>query len=187
MFIEIERYVKFITKHKLTQAQMLFLYLLHRKRYDLLKEYMSTFPSEDGTAIGKHSRDELLERGFIIKINERESATSYQIGNSFKSIFIDKFEAAKEIKELYPAFAINNGKTYPLVLVDVYEIANIYGERIGYEIAEHEEVKKDLKYGLDNNLIKCGVDKFIRSEFWKPLRALREQTAVIIETDENDM
>lgn len=185
--VEIERYIKFITKNNLTQSQFLFLYLLHRKRFDLIKEYRNVFPSEDGTVIGKVLRNDLLDRGFIIKLDENETAASYQIGAAFKAIFVDKFEAATEIKDLYPSFAISDGRKFPLTLVDVYEIASLYGERIGYEIAEHEEVKKDLQYGIEQGLVKCGLDKFIRSEFWKALRKLRLGVAVEVMSDENDM
>lgn len=185
--IEIERYIKFITKHNITQSQFLFLYLLQRKRYDLMKIYRDAFPSEDGTVIGKHLRDDLLTRGFIIKLDEHELATSYQIGQAFKAIFIDKFEAATELKDLYPAFAISDNKKFPLTLVDAYEIAPLYGERIGYELAEHEEVKKDLQYGIEQGLVKCKLDKFVKSEFWIPLRKLRMGTAVAVIADENDM
>lgn len=186
MFIEIERYIGFITKHKITQSQFLFLYLLQRKRYDLCKTYRDAFPSEDGTLIGKHLRDELLERGFIDKLDENEVMTSYRVADKFRTLFIDKFEAAKEIKDMYPSFATMDGKNYPLKLVDTYEIQNLYGERIGYEVAEHDEVKKDLAYGIDNNLIKFGLDKFIRSEFWHSLREMRKGTAVVVETTEID-
>lgn len=173
MIIEVERYVKFITNNKITQAQFLFLYLLYRKRYDLLKDYKNTFPSDDGTVIGKIARNDLLERKFIIKLDEEEKATSYAIGSEFKKIFVDAFEATDELKSKYPAFITNNGVNYPLTLVDTYQLANIYGQRIGYEIAEHEEVLKDLQYGIDNNLIKGKLELFVRSEFWKPLRELR--------------
>lgn len=185
--IEIERYIKFITKHNITQSQFLFLYLLQRKRYDLMKDYKAAFPSDDGTVIGKHLRDELLERGFIIKLDENENAASYQIGQAFKVLFIDKFEAATELKDLYPAFAVSDNKRFPLTLVDVYEIAPLYGERIGYELVEHEEIKKDLIYGIEQGLVKCKLDKFVRSEFWIPLRKLRLGTAVEVISDENDM
>lgn len=182
--IEIERYINFIVKNKLTQSQFVFLYLLQRKRYDLLKLYAEANPSTDGTAIGKVLRDDLLARGFIIKLDEREVANSYQIGQPFKLIFVDKFEAANELKELYPDFMISKGTRYPLTVVDVYELAPLYGERIGYEYAEHEEVKKDIAYAIDQNLISCKLENFVRSEFWKPLRKARLGTAVQVESDE---
>ena len=182
--IEIERYVKFIVKHKLTQPQFLFLYLLQRKRYDLLKMYGEAFPSDDGKVIGVISRNDLLERGFIIKLDEMENAASYTLGKAFKDIFIDKFEASEMLKDLYPAHGKYDGKIYPLTIIDTYELAPLYGERIGYEVAEHNEVMLDLQYGIENNLVKMKLENFVRSEYWKALRRLRLNTEVPIETDE---
>jgi hypothetical protein len=184
--METERYVNFITKHKITQSQFLFLYLLRKKRWDLMKKYKESFPSEDGTVIGKILRDDLLTRKFIIKLDDNETAASYQIGKEFKAIFVDAYEAAEELKEAYPAFAINNGRRFNLVLVDTYEIAPIYAERIGHELHEHTEVLEDLKYGIDQNLITCGLDKFIRTEFWKTLRKARKNIAISVESDETN-
>ena len=182
--METERYVNFITKHKITQSQFLFLYLLKKKRWDLLRKYKETFPSEDGTVIGRVLRDDLLNRKFIIKIDDNETAASYQIGKEFRAIFVDAYEAADELKEAYPTFSINNGRRFPLTLVDTFEIAGVYAERIGHEVAEHTEVLEDVKYGIEQNLITCGMDKFVRTEFWKVLRKARTNQATSVKSDE---
>ena len=184
MFIEIERYVKFITKHNLTQPQFLFLYLMYRKRFDLMREYMNTFPSDDGSFLGKINRNDLILRGFIIKVGEGESAADFTIGEDFKKIFIDRYEAGREVFEKYPPFMLSDGKRYPLTAMDTYEFSNLYAERIGYDQAEHEEVKKDLDYAIENNLISCKLETFVKSEQWRSFRKLRNVEPNTVVTSE---
>lgn len=180
MFIEIERYVKFITDNNLTQRQFLFLYLRYMDRFDLMKKYMEKFPTEDGKFLGGVELKDLIEREFIIKVEDTGKAKDYKIGDNFKKIFIDKHIAADQLLNAYPSFMVSDGKKMPLTLMDKYDLMNTYANRIAHSIEEHEEVLKDLKYGLDNDLIKFKIENFIRSEFWVHLRKLRLDTNVII-------
>lgn len=174
MFTNVERYVNFITKNKLTQAQFLMMYLLYRKRYESINKYKEAFPTDDNTMIGEGAKQELIKRGFIEKVNDEEKASSYQLTNRFLSIFLkDHFEAADQFWDKYPGFIKINGNPIPLTNMDKYRFANIYAERIDYSVDEHLEVMKDLDYGVENNLIRSNIEKFVMSEGWTKLRSLR--------------
>lgn len=186
MVIEIEDYVDFIVKNNLTQTQFLFLYLLHFERYDLMKKYMSKFPTEDGTFLGIGLREDLVNRNFIIKTSEEATASSYKIGEAFKDIFIDKIVAGNEFWDLYPIYVMSNGKRLPLNLMDKYDFYRLYGQRINYQRKEHEEVMKDLQYAIDNYLIFGKIETFVKSEQWQSIRKIRlDQPVITIEDVES--
>jgi len=184
MFIEIERYVDFIVKHSLSQRQMLFLYLIYLKRFDLMKKYLTAYPCEDGKFLSKIELEDLLSKGFVIKVDSNGNVNDYLLGNTFKSIFIDKHIATDELLNLYPPYMIDNGKKMPLTMWDKYELMNTYAQRIGHSVEEHEEILKDLQYAIDNNLIRYKIESFVRSEQWTHIRKLRLNTNVTILEDE---
>lgn len=175
MFTEIERYVNFIVDNKLSQRQNLFLYLVYVKRYDLMKKYLQAVPVPEGENkfLSKFELEDLIARGFIVRVGEGASVANYELGLGYKKIFIDANVAADELKNVYPAFMKISGANVPLTLMDSYELAALYSQRIGYEVAEHLEVIEDIKYGVEHELIKGKIETFVRSEQWKPIRKLR--------------
>lgn len=184
MFIEIERYVDFIVKHDLSQRQFLFLYLIYMKRFDLMKKYLEKYPCENGKFLSTFEMENLVMKGFLIKVDSKGNVNDYTLGETFKCIFIDKHIASAELLNEYPPFMIDNGKKMPLTLMDSFELMNTYAQRIGHSLDEHYEVMKDLKYAVDNNLIKYKIESFVRSEQWKQIRKLRLNTNVTVVEDE---
>lgn len=174
MFQDVEKYVDFIIKNKLTQAQFLYLYLLRRKSFDVIKKYKEAFPTPDGSMIGKDNRQDLINKGFIEKIGEGEMVSDYRITDKFNHLFLkNHFVAADEIWSLYPAFTRINGNNIPLLNMDKYAFSNMYAERIDYSVHEHLQVVQDIKFGRENNLIKSNIENFTRSESWSKIREIR--------------
>lgn len=176
MFTDIERYINFLEKNKLTQAQFMMCYLVYRKRYDLAKQFCSIYPTDDGTFIGQSAKEDLIRRNFIIKVDENggEYLSNYEVSTAFKKAICDKYEVGNQFWDLYPSIITIKGVNYPLTLMDKFDFRNIYLERIGYDLAEHQEVMKDIQYGKDHGLIKCGIEKFLRSENWNSIRKIRK-------------
>lgn len=176
MFQDVERYLDFIIKHKLTQSQFLMLYLLYRKKYDAISKYKEAFPSDDGSMIGEGLKQDLVERGFIQKVGEGTKADDYVITNKFTNLFFaDRHEAAKDFWANYPGFVNIQGANVPLTNMDKFAFANIYAERIDYSIDEHREVIKDLQFANTNNLIRSSIENFVRSQAWEKIRPIRLQ------------
>lgn len=178
--IDEDRYMSFLERNKLNQAQFLLLYLLYKKRYDLIERYKKMFPTPDNSAIGSISFDDLLNRKFITEVNNKgvtpDSAAAYELTDKFTNIFIDKFECAKELWELYPSFVLSDGKRFPLTLCDEDKFREDYAKKINFSREEHDEVIKDLKYAKDNNLIKGKIDTFVASRHWLAIRKERLMT-----------
>lgn len=163
-----ENYVSFLIEHNLTQEQFLLLILLKERRLDLIKLYKEKFQIEN-SLISKYFINDLIKKEFLVKINEQ-----LFVGEKFLEIFINDYQAALEIYELYPSFiTLNTGVQVPLKTMDINVFKEIYALKINNDLKEHFKVIEDLKYGIENNLITIGINKFITSEFWKSLRKLR--------------
>ncbi len=172
--IDLERYISFLEKNKLTSGQFLMLLLLYKKQYKLIDRYKIMFPTEDNSMLGKSMRDDLINRGFLDKVNPNDnSATNYTVSKKFSKIFCDEYEAGNQIWDLYPRIILSEGKDYPLKLWDKNEMRKIYYQRIRGNYEEHLEVLKDLEFAIENRLIKGKLENFIKSEAWTDIRKER--------------
>lgn len=166
-----EPYVKFMIKHRLTQTQFLLLHLIYKSRVDLIKEYKNAFPTEDGSMIPQYLVDDLINRNFMVK-----TTNGYKLGKKFVEAYANKHTITDEIYNIYPSFIISNGVNIPLTAMDRIEFANIYIGKINGSIDEHNEVLKDIKFAIKEDLITIGLTKFLQSEQWKAFRPLRKES-----------
>jgi len=164
-----KHYVKFLIDNNLTQGQYLLLTLLFEKEFALLKEFKIKFPCVEGSMIPKKQIDDLVTRAFLIK-----SPQGYKIGDKFKAVFVTGSKATEQIFALYPNFMLSEKNVdIPLTSMDMHLFEKLYVPKINGSIKEHEEVLKDLQYGIDHNLIKIGINKFVTSSYWLVFRDLR--------------
>ena len=169
--ILVDKYVNFIVDNKLNEKQFLVLVLLREERRDLILKYKEQFPTTDGTMIGIPLIQDLVNKGFLV-FKDRQ----YTLSDKFLELYVTPEVAVDEIYDIYPAFLESDrGVSIPLTSMDKSIFKEIYIPKIMGSIAEHREILKDLQYGISNNLIKVGINKFLTSEGWKPLRKLREQ------------
>lgn len=164
-----DSYLKFLTEHKITQGQFLLLYLVYKERNDLILQYKEAFPTEDGTMIGKYFIDDLFVKEFLYT----DSNGVVKIGKKFKEAFINKHRATEEIFDIYPTHFSKDGVSIPLTAMDRNIFANMYDLTIQSSFLEHEEVVKDIKFGKEKAMLNLGIDKFLKSHYWKILRELR--------------
>lgn len=180
--ILLEPYIKFLIEHDLTQDQFLLLELLYHNRIDLIRKYKKQFPTDDGTMISKYLISKLVDKEFLLVKNNQ-----YALGNKFIEIYVTPEIATNEIFNLYPPFIIkDNGVQVPLTSMDRNIFKNIYIRKIKYNLKEHKEILKDLKYGVDKGLIKIGINKFLTSEQWKAFRNMRKKEKDTEDLLEND-
>jgi hypothetical protein len=170
-----EQYVKFLIEHDLTQNQYLLLHLIYKKRIDLVMLYKNRFPTEDGTMIGEYFTKDLYTRGFLEDVIEKGKKV-VRVTEKFLYIIINKYEAANQIYEIYPTFLDSNGTHIPLKSMDINVFANIYDSAIMSNVKEHLEVIEDIKYGIENNLLNIGIEKFVKSKHWLSIRKERLST-----------
>ena len=167
--ISLKPYVKFLIDNSLTQGQYLLLTLLYEKEFTLLKEFKAKFPHKEGSMISKSEIADLVTKGFLIK-----HPKGYKIGDKFKKVFVTSEKAVQQIYDLYPNFMLSDKNVdIPLTSMDMNIFAKLYIPKINGSIEEHEEVLKDIQYGIDNSLIKVGLNKFVTSNYWRTFRERR--------------
>ena len=185
MFQNVERYVEFITKNKLTQSQFLMLYLMYRKKSECIKIYKEHHPTDDGTMIGGNLNKDLIDRGFLEPAPEATEPNRYVLTDKFLKLFIkDSQEAANQFWDKYPGYVSIQGVNTPLTNMDKYRFTLIYAERIDHSVDEHLEVMKDLEFGVQNNLIRSSIENFVKSEGWSKIRPIRLNKEKITELTE---
>lgn len=179
--ILLDQYISFIIANDLTQEQYLLLHLLKDRRKDLIQKYKKAYPTEEGSMISKSAIKDLVNKGFLIKTGNK-----FKLSKKLLDIFVTPEVAVDEVYDLYPAFIESDkGVSIPLNSMDKRIFKEIYIPKIMGNVEEHREVLQDIQYGIDNNLIKVGINKFLTSEQWKSFRKLREQDnqTIDVETD----
>lgn len=182
--ILLPNYVNYLIEHNLTQDQYLLLHILYYREFNILKKFKKAFPLEEGTMIPRLQIKDLVNRGFLVKT----STKGFKLGEKFIEIFVTPEVAVDEVYDLYPAFIKSDlGVDIPLKSMDKNLFKNIYIPKIYGNVKEHKEVLKDIQYGIEHNLIRIGINKFLTSEQWKSFRTRRltPHTTQIPKNDEN--
>lgn len=180
-----DAYIKFIIEHKLTQGQYLLLYLVYKQRPDLIRAYKEAFPSGDSTMIGQYFIDDLFTKEMLTK----HSNGSITVSQKFLEAFINKHTATEQIFDIYPTHFSLNGTNVPLTAMDRSAFAGLYDIAIQSSVLEHLEVVEDIKYAIKHDLLKIGIDKFVKSKFWTTIRPMRLENQIkerIVSIRDND-
>ena len=175
MIVNVDTYMNVLKKYKLTQAQYLYLYFIHFKKYKLIVEYKEMFPANDNTMLGNTQKQDLIDRGFIIELDNSGTAKSQRVGIEFEKLFIDSGFAGKEMWKLYPNTYMKDGKEHPSKEVDRLMFSVRYAIAINYSPDTHKEVMELVKYGIKHNLIDCDILKFTLSTKWEIWRDSKEK------------
>lgn len=184
--ILIDQYIDFLIDNNINPEQYLLLHCIKDERRDLIERYKNAFPTDEGSMINKTMIIDLVDKGFLVK-----SGKGFKLGDKLLEIFVTPEVAVDEIYNIYPPFInSDNGVSIPLISMDKRIFKELYIPKICGNVYEHKEVLKDIQYGIDNNLLRMGINKFLTSEQWKSLRKLRQQTnptqnKAIDLTDEN--
>lgn len=181
--INLNSYVNFLIQNDITQEQLLFLKLVYHERIDLIRKYKNKFPNGEGGMISKYLIKDLINKEFLIP-----TKTGFKIGEKFKNIYVDGDLATEEVFNIYPSFILSDkGVEIPLTAMDRNIFKNIYMSKIMGDLLEHEQIIKDINYGVSKHLIKVGINKFLTSEQWKPIRKRRIEEKEVSTTVVNDM
>ena len=181
--ILLDQYMSFIIANDLTQEQYLLLHFLKDERKDLIQKYKKAYPTEEGSMIPRKAIKELVDKEFLIKTEK-----GFKLSKKLLNIFVTPEKAVDEIYDLYPSFMLSDkGVDIPLTTMDKRIFKEIYIPKIMGNVEEHREVLQDLQYGIDHNLIKVGINRFVTSEQWKVFRERRgqENKTIDVQLDED--
>lgn len=180
MYNDVVKYIKLLARYQLTQNQFLAIYLVKHKRNNLVKLYQDNMPD---TLLTTEQKEDLIKRGFLEK-----NGNKIKIGKLGEEMFIDRYIAAQEAWDAYPAFSRNSDKTFPLKGVDKNSFVNLYWKVYKGIRSEHKDILEDIEYGNFNGLINMRIDNFFNAEMYKEFRKMRRTSSdsdTSIETNTN--
>jgi hypothetical protein len=80
---------------------------------------------------------------------------------------------ADELVDAYP-YELDGGKgTFTAKNATAEEISDLYSKAINNDPDEHKRVLSDLKWAVDNKMLKVGLRKFVGTKFWVHIRAIK--------------
>jgi len=184
MLFTVEEDLKFCKELELTPYQLMLIKMLikdpsldkpdwKKKSYKMSMEFQHVCGGIPPLELA-----DLITREIIIDCND--------IGN----IFYDYLEVSKEfynkfslkvypmsaqLYDAYPTQFENNGQTFFSRTSAPEDIAVEYMKAIRKDENEHKKILEDLKWAVDNKLIKLGLKKFVTSKYWETIRKLRNK------------
>jgi hypothetical protein len=169
MIVDLKEYVKFLCEHKMSGDQFLFCCLIHEKRFDLVyKMFNERWPFD---------RDELRDledRGYVINTNKGNDtwADMYIVTEKFEEVIYSSEEVMwQELLNTYPIWLYIDGKRIPAQGADLDQLRVIYFAKIGRSVARHKKIMELLAFGVNNEMVNMGIEKWIKGEQWRPLEA----------------
>jgi hypothetical protein len=183
MLFTVKEDLDLIKFFKITPKQLMFIKMLvkdpslddalwRRQSYALSMEFNDLCPLTSDELADLISREILIDYSGIggsIEIDYLE------IHPKFKSKFMLKVTPlSSELFEEYPPCFKNDGVIYNARTASAQEIAPAYMRAIAKSTDEHEKILDDLRWAVKNNVLKIGLDKFVKSRYWEVIRDMRK-------------
>lgn len=168
-FLDTNKYINFLCKHKITTDQFLLLYLTFTKDMSNLYKYLHEVRAWD-----KKDLKDLEQRGFIVNMNKGDTSFCDMLivqKKFYKEMWIDLDIAGEELWNTYPThFIISGGTKVPARSCDKEKLISNYHRLIKTNMKKHNEAIDLLKIAISRNEIKMGIEKWVGSEQWKILK-----------------
>ncbi len=165
MMEDIKSYMDKLIELKITPNQFLFCYLIHTDNYAEIYRY-----TEKGAGWKKEELENLVNRGFIMNINQDGEwfSDGFIVTEKFtKGFLFDAYEKAKEFYEAYPAFGSIDGKPFPTKKIAPDKFYSLYNKVTGEKIEVHERAMKALDYAKKTGLANMRIDNWVESRMWE--------------------
>lgn len=168
--INVELQYKLLEKLKISQAQLFYLICIHEKKYDLLVKYGKLYnvPKNAGY-IGAKAYLELKNYELIKTDNNNVDFCT----DKFTDLYVDKYTAFYNLKQVYPDFSNINGKKVPLQSANEETYSTLYIKKINGSLIEHKEILKDVIFAIEHNINFTSLKNFIESRTWLSYRKAR--------------
>ena len=168
-----------------TPKQLMFVKMLYKnpsmsERDWQLQSDAMTMEFQDVCPFDEKELNDLIERKIITDLNTPNARTFYdcfEINPKFQKLFSLKVVPwVSQIVDSYPRFFHMEGKRFNAVTVSAEEIAEVYIRAIDNKQEMHEEVLRVLEWAKENEMIKMGVEKFIKTKHWLSLKLLNNES-----------
>ncbi len=176
--MDLEKWVSFIHKVKLTPGQYAFLAIMYEKNYKLI--YMLKDISRN--VLTKDELHDLIDRDYLSNWNDSGAykLDQFELTDRCRTMFEKKCEwaLAEKFIDAYPKWININGKQVSARSCDLTALEKQYYARI-VKRGMHEEVMEQLLWAVKNRKVAMGIEKWFNSRQWEALAEMRESTTVI--------
>ena len=169
MIKDLNKYIDFLCKKRITANQFLMCYLIYKKDVKNIIKYVA----EVG-AFNKEDIEDLIERDFILTTFKGQyELDNFIVTPKFTDIILtDNDSAAEELWNAYPKW-INiesQGKEVSARSCGLTKVEMLYSVAIKGDIILHKSILLAVRnYKRRNKYAEMGIDKFIESKHWELL------------------
>lgn len=171
MFINDEKYFKFLINNNMTAEQFLFCYAL--STIDRNHKFINRYVSEVNSLTDQEFND-LVERGYMLDFNAdgHKYHDSLVVTDKFKeSIIVDEEDAFNELWKTYP-MRLQQGinGNYPMAKTTEMgkeALQRKYAKYISSDMQKHLRVMEVLKWFKERQKITVGIEKFVKNQLWE--------------------
>jgi hypothetical protein len=178
MTIDLERWIEFLHKAKLTPSQYAFLAILHEKKYKLI--YMIKDISDN--VLPKEELHDIIDRGYLYNWNDAGAykLDQFELTEKCREMFAMKcsWACAEEFVAAFPKWLYIQGKQVPARNCDLDELEKLYYLKV-VKRGMHPEVMEQLTWAVKNRKISMGIEKWFTSRQWEALAEMRSNSSVI--------
>jgi hypothetical protein len=175
MTIDIEEYVDYLSRVKLSPDQHLILTIICTGRYSAMYRYMNQVRGFHQSDI-----DDLVKRGLIFDANKESKKHDgqeyypdmYIATSTGYDLVIQEEPSFDQIWEMYPPFTTINGKMVPLKATDKAKLEKEYMNIIKGKRSVHREVMDALTAAKSRGLLNMSIVKWITSMQWEEIKKL---------------
>jgi hypothetical protein len=186
--INFHNYMDFLVRKRINANQFILTYFIYsveigegHKYFKLIKEYADAFGFKDmktnkRALCSPEEKEDLVKKKLLIRLDDKEKASSYKATDEFKRHFITMYEATQQFFAEYPGFALIKGKRIPLKTAKIMprdELRKLYMGIIKGDRSMHEEILKDVRFAKEHNFINFNIGNFIENQYWNDIRPKR--------------
>ena len=176
MIDDVNAYVDFMVKHKLSTNQFLLLMLLHTESYFKSQKGLKYKTvgniykwSKEGKGWSEQEIEDLINKDYLfgIKSQQVNGTITYSIDQliltqKFSDImFVNSTFAFEEILEIYPDTFSINGQIVFTKSGDLDKVQQNYFKLIKGNVLKHEEIKKIITYAKERGLCNYKLENFL--------------------------
>jgi hypothetical protein len=176
MIDDVNAYVDFMVKHKLSTNQFLLLMLLHTESYFKSQKGLKYKTvgniykwSKEGKGWSEQEIEDLINKDYLfgIKSKQTNGTITYSIDQliltqKFSDImFVNSTFAFEEILEIYPDTFQINGQVVFTKSGDLDKVQQNYFKLIKGNTVKHEEIKNIITYAKERGLCNYKLENFL--------------------------
>ena len=189
---DVNAYVDFLTKNKISTNQFLLLYLLYTEKFVKVDDKLKYKRigniykwASEGKGWTKEEIQDLIDKDYVFGIkslNPKDNTLTYFVDQLILTqkfsdlMFINTTFAFEEILEIYPDTFVVNQSTVFTKAGDLDKVQANYSKLIKNSIAKHEEVKNIILYAKERGLCNYKLENFLSKGVIDSIKKMMEET-----------